>query len=203
MVLLGVDLAVLLAAFGRREIDALHAGGWRGAGGNDQGGGHVDEPGRRLGGVEGGPFATALLLPHSEVLFHTMSAASPAATTRLTAQGVFLERLGITGFCWGGRVTWLYAAHNKRLKAGVAWYGQLVGEPSALKPTNPVDVVGSLHAPVLGLYGGKDTGITQELVAKMKAALETMTRRKSLMTMKLMKTTRVKGRVMTHLLPRP
>ncbi|WP_227459100.1 dienelactone hydrolase family protein [Cupriavidus pauculus] len=87
------------------------------------------------------------------------------------ANGGDVERLGITGFCWGGRVTWLYAAHNKRLKAGVAWYGQLVGEPSALKPTNPVDVVGSLHAPVLGLYGGKDTGITQEHVAKMKAAL--------------------------------
>lgn len=82
-----------------------------------------------------------------------------------------LNRLGITGFCWGGRITWLYTAHSKRIKAGVAWYGALVGEPTSLKPRNPVDIVNDLHAPVLGLYGGKDTGITQEHVAKMKAAL--------------------------------
>lgn len=82
-----------------------------------------------------------------------------------------VDRLAITGFCWGGRITWLYTAHSKRVKAGVAWYGQLVGEPNALKPRNPVDIVGELHAPVLGLYGGKDTGITQEHVARMKAAL--------------------------------
>ncbi|CAG2127629.1 dienelactone hydrolase family protein [Cupriavidus plantarum] len=82
-----------------------------------------------------------------------------------------LNRLGITGFCWGGRITWLYTAHSKRIKAAVAWYGALVGEPTPLKPRNPVDIVNDLHAPVLGLYGGKDTGITQEHVAKMKAAL--------------------------------
>ncbi|QET02456.1 MULTISPECIES: dienelactone hydrolase family protein [Cupriavidus] len=82
-----------------------------------------------------------------------------------------LNRLGITGFCWGGRITWLYTAHSKRIKAGVAWYGALVGEPTSLKPRNPIDIVNDLHAPVLGLYGGKDTGITQEHVAKMKAAL--------------------------------
>jgi len=82
-----------------------------------------------------------------------------------------LNRLAVTGFCWGGRITWLYSAHSKRVKAGVAWYGQLVGEPSALKPRNPVDIVNDLDAPVLGLYGGKDTGITQEQVARMKSAL--------------------------------
>ncbi|RZT41471.1 dienelactone hydrolase family protein [Cupriavidus agavae] len=87
------------------------------------------------------------------------------------ANGGDVNRLGITGFCWGGRVTWLYAAHSKRVKAGVAWYGQLVGQPSPLKPRNPVDIVNELNAPVLGLYGGKDTGITQEHVAQMKAAL--------------------------------
>ena len=82
-----------------------------------------------------------------------------------------LDRVGITGFCWGGRIVWLYTAHSKRIKAGVAWYGQLVGEPNPLKPRNPVDIVNDLHAPVLGLYGARDTGITQEHVARMKAAL--------------------------------
>lgn len=87
------------------------------------------------------------------------------------SNGGDVNRLAITGFCWGGRITWLYTAHSKRVKAAVAWYGQLVGQPNALKPKNPVDIVGDLHAPVLGLYGGKDTGITQEHVAQMKAAL--------------------------------
>lgn len=94
-----------------------------------------------------------------------------AATAWAGAHGGDLNRLGITGFCWGGRITWLYTAHSKRIKAGVAWYGQLVGEPTPLKPRSAVEVVNQLNAPVLGLYGGKDTGITQERVAKMKAAL--------------------------------
>ncbi|MFZ4877370.1 dienelactone hydrolase family protein [Janthinobacterium sp. Mn2066] len=81
------------------------------------------------------------------------------------------SRLGITGFCWGGRVTWLYAAHNPAVKAGVAWYGRLVGEPNPLMPTNPIDIAPTLKVPVLGLYGGKDTGISQESIAKMKEAL--------------------------------
>ena len=82
-------------------------------------------------------------------------------------------RLAITGFCWGGRITWLFTAHNAAVKAGVAWYGQLLGEPSALKPANPIDVVGQLKAPVLALYGGKDTGIPLTAVEKMKTALAT------------------------------
>lgn len=94
-----------------------------------------------------------------------------AATAWAGKNGGDLSRLAITGFCWGGRITWLYAAHSLRVKAGVAWYGQLVAEPTPLKPRNPVNIVGQLHAPVLGLYGGKDTGITQEHVEKMKAAL--------------------------------
>ena len=81
------------------------------------------------------------------------------------------SRLGITGFCWGGRVTWLYAAHNPAVKAGVAWYGRLVGESTAITPQHPVDLAPTLTVPVLGLYGGKDTGIPQESIEKMKAAL--------------------------------
>lgn len=94
-----------------------------------------------------------------------------AATAWAKANGGNPSRLAITGFCWGGRITWLYAAHSQQVKAGVAWYGQLVGEPTPIKPRNPVDLAGQLKVPVLGLYGGKDTGITQEQVEKMKAAL--------------------------------
>lgn len=82
-----------------------------------------------------------------------------------------VNRLGITGFCWGGRVTWLYAAHNPRLKAGVAWYGRLVGDADELRPHHPVDVVKDINAPVLALYGENDTGIPMDTVEKMKAAL--------------------------------
>ncbi len=81
------------------------------------------------------------------------------------------EKLGITGFCWGGRITWLYAAHNPKVKAGVAWYGRLVGEPNANSPQHPIDIAQNLKAPVLGLYGAKDTGIPLDSVEKMKAAL--------------------------------
>ncbi len=87
------------------------------------------------------------------------------------AQGHDASRLGITGFCWGGRITWLYAAHNPGVKAGVAWYGRLIGSPTALSPTNPIDLVGKLNGPVLGLYGGQDPGIPLDTVEKMKAAL--------------------------------
>ncbi len=87
------------------------------------------------------------------------------------ANGGDTGRLGITGFCWGGRITWLYAARNPNLKAGVAWYGQLVGAPSELKPKNPIDIVGQLKAPVLGLYGADDQGIPVASVEQMKTAL--------------------------------
>ena len=79
-------------------------------------------------------------------------------------------RAAITGFCWGGRITWLYAAHGP-VKAGVAWYGRLVGSPSALMPKQPIDIAPILKAPVLGLYGGEDSGIPLDTVDKMKAAL--------------------------------
>src|SRR5581483_11126761 len=82
-------------------------------------------------------------------------------------------RIGVTGFCWGGRIVWLYAAHNATIKAGVAWYGRLVGKPSDLQPRHPIDVAASLKAPVLGLYGGKDQGIPLETVEQMQQALRT------------------------------
>lgn len=80
-------------------------------------------------------------------------------------------KLAITGFCWGGRIVWLYSAHSKDLKAGVAWYGRLVGEADPLHPKHPLDLVSELKAPVLGLYGGADQGIPNETVEKMKKAL--------------------------------
>ena len=86
------------------------------------------------------------------------------------ANGGNVSKVAITGFCWGGRITWLYAAHGP-VKAGVAWYGRLVGTPSALTPTHPLDVAASLKAPVLGLYGGQDGGIPLTTVNQMKDAL--------------------------------
>ena len=70
-----------------------------------------------------------------------------------------VAKLAITGYCWGGRIVWLYAAHNPNLKAGVAWYGRLVGDADDLHPKHPIDVVASIKAPILGLYGEADTGI--------------------------------------------
>lgn len=82
-----------------------------------------------------------------------------------------VDKLGITGFCWGGRIVWLYTAHNPKVKAGVAWYGRLVGDKTPLNPTQPVDIAASLKARVLGLYGGKDGGIPLDTVEKMKGEL--------------------------------
>ena len=81
------------------------------------------------------------------------------------------NRLAITGFCWGGRITWLYAEHNPKVKAGVAWYGRMEGQTNANNPKHPIDLVASLTAPVLGLYGGADTGIPVTSVNHMKEAL--------------------------------
>ncbi|MEX0979034.1 MAG: dienelactone hydrolase family protein [Pirellulales bacterium] len=83
-------------------------------------------------------------------------------------------KLSVTGFCWGGRIVWLYAAHNPNVKAGVAWYGRLVGEsdPLHLHPKHPVELAASLKAPVLGLYGEADTGIPVATIDKMRAAVK-------------------------------
>ena len=86
------------------------------------------------------------------------------------------KKLGITGFCWGGRIVWLYAAHSNALDAGVAWYGRLVSRPgqpaNPLTPKQPVDVAADLKAPVLGLYGAKDKGIPLESIEQMREALK-------------------------------
>ncbi|HMM54814.1 MAG TPA: dienelactone hydrolase family protein [Candidatus Desulfobacillus sp.] len=88
------------------------------------------------------------------------------------AHGGDAARLGITGFCWGGRITWLYAAHNARLKAAVAWYGRLAGDKTALTPQQPLDLAGRLKAPVLGLYGGADAGISLDTIWDMQDKLK-------------------------------
>lgn len=82
------------------------------------------------------------------------------------------EKLAATGFCWGGRIVWLYAAHNPKLKAGVAWYGRVEGPLAELQPKNPLDVVAQIKAAVLGLYGGADPGIPNDGVDRMRAALK-------------------------------
>jgi carboxymethylenebutenolidase len=82
------------------------------------------------------------------------------------------DKLAITGFCWGGRIVWLYAAHNKNLKAGAAWYGRLLGKENKLQPKHPLDLVKQINAPVLGLYGAADTGIPVDSVEKMQKELK-------------------------------
>lgn len=86
-------------------------------------------------------------------------------------KGANTRRLGVTGFCWGGRQTWLYAIHNPHVKAAVAWYGALAGNPDPLHPTTVLDAVKALKVPVLGLYGGADQGIPVGDVEKMRAEL--------------------------------
>ena len=81
-------------------------------------------------------------------------------------------KLGITGFCWGGRQVWLYCAHNPKVKAGVAWYGPLQRPKSEMTPVDPLDVVPQLKVPVLGLYGGADDGIPMTQIQAMQDALK-------------------------------
>jgi len=82
------------------------------------------------------------------------------------------SRLAVTGFCWGGRVVWLYAAHSSTLKAGAAWYGQIKGETGEMRPKTALELAPEMKAPVLGLYGGKDQGIPADQVEQMRAALK-------------------------------
>jgi carboxymethylenebutenolidase len=106
-------------------------------------------------------------VPDAQVMSDLDAAVAYAASTKR----VDIKKLGVTGFCWGGRIVWLYSAHNPGLKAGAAWYGRLAGgQPNDLQPKMPVDVAGNLHGAILGLYGEKDTGIPLESVEKMKAA---------------------------------
>lgn len=105
--------------------------------------------------------------------FQVMADLDAAAAWIKTSGLGNIEKLGITGFCWGGRIVWLYAAHSTHVKAGVAWYGRLVGKTTELQPRHPLDIVGNLKAPVLGLYGGSDQGIPPETVDQMTKALKT------------------------------
>lgn len=106
-------------------------------------------------------------VPDAQVLADLDATATWASTS-----GGDPKKLAITGFCWGGRIVWLSAAHNPDLKAGVAWYGRLASPKNELQPAHPLDVAASLKAPVLGLYGGADSGIPNETVAQMQAALK-------------------------------
>jgi len=105
-------------------------------------------------------------VPDSQVMSDLDSTAAWAAKN-----GGSADRLAITGFCWGGRIVWLYAAHNPRLITGAAWYGRLEGDKNALTPQNPLDYAALLKAPVIGFYGGKDTGIPKESIERMRAVL--------------------------------
>jgi len=107
-------------------------------------------------------------VPDSQVMSDLDSAADWAGKT---GKGD-LSRLAITGFCWGGRAVWLYAAHANQVKAGAAWYGQLLHPTTEFRPKTPLDVAGSLKFPVLGFYGGKDAGIPLEQVEAMRKALK-------------------------------
>ncbi|MDQ6628087.1 MAG: dienelactone hydrolase family protein [Pseudomonadota bacterium] len=112
-------------------------------------------------------FATVVLkAPHAQVLTDLDACVAWAGQN-----GGDLSRLGVTGFCWGGLITWLYAAHSNAVKAGVAWYGRLNGVKTERQSSYPIDEAGALQAPVLGLYGGADTGIPLEGVEQMKTAL--------------------------------
>ena len=107
-------------------------------------------------------------VPDAQVMSDTDAAVAWAQSTGKANT----DKLGITGFCWGGRVVWLYAAYQPKLTAGVAWYGRLVGQVSDLTPKHPLDIAAELKAPVLGLYGGADSGIPNDTVEKMQAALK-------------------------------
>ena len=112
-------------------------------------------------------FANIVLkAPHAQVMSDIDACVAWAA-----GHGGDLSKLGITGFCWGGLITWLYSAHNPALKAGVAWYGRLTGAKSERQTSYPLDEAAALKAPVLGLYGGIDTGIPLDSVDAMRKAL--------------------------------
>ncbi len=105
-------------------------------------------------------------VPDAEVMSDLDSTARFAGT-----DGGDPAHLAITGFCWGGRIVWLYAAHNPELKAAVAFYGQLRGQPNDLRPKFPLELAGEMKCPVLAFYGAKDMGIPLSDVEDMRAEL--------------------------------
>ncbi|MBI3285730.1 MAG: dienelactone hydrolase family protein [Burkholderiales bacterium] len=126
----------------------------------------------RQGDAAGQPSIAALLkeviakVPDAQVIGDLDAVADWAGKN-----GGDLNKLAITGFCWGGRIAWLYAAHNPAVKAGVAWYGRLNGDAGVLTPRHPIDIAATLKTPVLGLYGAKDGGIGAEAIFKMQTEL--------------------------------
>lgn len=106
-------------------------------------------------------------VPDAQVMSDLDAAAAWAAKN-----GGDPAKLAVTGFCWGGRITWLYVAHNQNVKAGVAWYGRVLGQPTPNTPKHPIDLVKDINAPVLGLYGGADAGIPNDTVDRMREALK-------------------------------
>lgn len=107
----------------------------------------------------------------SKVSDATLMADLDATVKWAGEHGGDLNRLGATGFCWGGREVWLFAAHHPQLKAAVAWYGRVTGQPNEMRPANPIDRVADLHAPVLGLYGLQDESIPQDTLEQIKVAI--------------------------------
>jgi carboxymethylenebutenolidase len=107
-------------------------------------------------------------VPDSQVMTDLDAAANWAAKTSHGDIG----RIAIVGFCWGGRIVWLYSAHNPKVKAGAAWYGRLTGDKNEMTPKNPIDYAGAFNTPVIAFYGGKDTGIPQESIEQMRIALQ-------------------------------
>jgi carboxymethylenebutenolidase len=105
-------------------------------------------------------------VPDAQVLSDLDATAAYAATDHGNT-----DRLAVTGFCWGGRITWLYSAHNPKVKAGVAWYGRLVGQADPLHPKHPTELAAELKAPVLGLYASEDKGIPLDTVEGMRKAI--------------------------------
>jgi carboxymethylenebutenolidase len=81
-----------------------------------------------------------------------------------------MNKLGLTGMCRGGRMVWMYTAHNPKIKAAVSWYGGLSPAPPGIT-TTPMDITDKLNAPVLGLYGGADSGIPVQHVERLRAGL--------------------------------
>jgi carboxymethylenebutenolidase len=106
-------------------------------------------------------------VPDAEVL-----ADFDASVKWAAADGNDTNRLGITGFCWGGRIVWLYSAHNQNVKAAVAWYGAVTGNKNERTPQHPIDLVDRMNAPVLGLYGAADQLIPVASVEQMQAAMK-------------------------------
>lgn len=121
----------------------------------------------RHGDVRGAPDMQGVMKIVAEAPDAQVMKDLDASVAFAKSEGGLVDRLAITGFCWGGRIVWLYAVHNPALKAGVAWYGRVLGPKDDKRPAHPMDLVDKIKTPVLGLYGAKDTGIMADDVKMM------------------------------------